>query len=411
MSFNKMPEQVKILPSIAMWGLIATIVGALSGTASAWFLLGLDFVTNTRLQYPWLLYLLPFAGIVVVGLYLKWGRDLEAGNNLLIDEIHDPKKTVPLRLAPLVLIGTWVTHLFGGSAGREGTAIQMGGALSDQLTKIFRLDPERRKVLLMSGLSAGFASVFGTPLAGAVFGLEVLAIGRLRYNAIFPCFIAAVIADRVCLAWGVHHTPYQILSIPPLGLFNISLAVLAGACFGLCAFAFSWGSHRTTRLLKEWIQNPLYRVMAGGFAVIILATIFQTDRYLGLGIPVIVESFQGSVHSYDFLLKMIFTIITLSAGFKGGEVTPLFFIGATLGNALAWILPLPGSLLAGMGFVAVFAGAANTPLACTLMALELFGSTSGVYAALACVASYIFSGHAGIYHAQRIEVAKHDKKN
>lgn len=394
-----------------MWGLISCIVGALAGTAAGLFLLGLDFVTNTRLQNPWLLYLLPVAGILIVGLYLQFGRDLEKGNNLLIDEIHDPKQTIPLRLAPLVLVGTWLTHLFGGSAGREGTAIQMGGALADQLTKIFRLDPERRKILLMSGLSAGFAAVFGTPLAGAVFGMEVLAIGRIRYNALFPCFIAAVIADRVCLAWGVHHTPYTILNVPPLGLFNISLAVLAGACFGFCAFAFSWSSHRTTKLFQTWIQNPLWRVAAGGVIIVILASVLQTDRYLGLGIPAIVESFQVSVPSYDFLMKMLFTIITLSTGFKGGEVTPLFFIGATLGNALAWILPLPSSLLAGMGFVAVFAGAANVPLACTLMALELFGPTSGVYTALACVASYIFSGHAGIYHAQRIEVAKHGQKN
>jgi H+/Cl- antiporter ClcA len=220
-----------------------------------------------------------------------------------------------------------------------------------------------------------------------------------------------VIADRVCLAWGVHHQAYSIPSIPELGLFQIGLALLAGACFGLCAYLFSWSSHRSKKYFKTAIPNVELRAFIGGVVIVALVAILQTDRYLGLGIPAIVESFEKSVPSYDFLLKMAFTIITLSSGFKGGEVTPLFFIGATLGNALAWVLPLPSALLAGMGFVAVFAGAANTPLACTLMAFEIFGPQASVYTALACVASYVFSGHAGIYQAQRVEVEKHARKN
>ncbi|QDK38032.1 voltage-gated chloride channel protein [Bdellovibrio sp. NC01] len=410
-SFQKSLEQVRIFPEFLKWLFIASIVGILAGSASAGFLYALDFITQFRLSHSWLIYLLPVGGLIIAYVYHLFGKKVEAGNNLLIDEIHNPQAVVPLRMAPLVLFGTLATHLFGGSAGREGTAVQMGGSLADQLTKIFKLNSEDRKLLLMAGIAGGFASVFGTPLAGAIFGLEVLAIGRMRTSGILPCFIAAVVADQVCLVWGIHHTHYAISEVPALSFFNISWALIAGAIFGLCAFLFSWSMHRSTKAFKNFISYTPLRAFVGGILVLVLVAICQTDRYLGLGIPVLVESFQHSVPSYDFILKLIFTVVTLSAGFKGGEVTPLFFIGATLGNALAWMIPLPVSLLAGMGFVAVFAGAANTPLACTLMALELFGSEAAVYTALACVMSYLFSGHSGIYHSQKIEVRKYAEKN
>jgi H+/Cl- antiporter ClcA len=406
MNLRSLFVNVALLANALKWTLLLIVVAVLAGSASALFLLGLDWATSTREANRWLLWGLPFAGFAVGWIYLKLGRQVEAGNNLLIDEIHDPKKVVPLRMAPLVLVGTVVSHLFGASVGREGTAVQMGGALADQLTPLFKLKHEDRRVLLMAGISAGFASVFGTPLAGAVFALEVLASGRMRYQALLPCVIAAVLADQVGLWWGVQHTVYVMGSVPQITPWLLLAMVLAGVAFGWVGRTFAVCTHALSTWMKQRVAYAPLRPMLGGAAVAGAVLIFGADRYMGLGIPVMQEAFTQPLPATDFLGKMAFTIASLGAGFKGGEVTPLFFIGATLGNALAPLLNAPFALLAAVGFVAVFAGAANVPLASTLMAMELFGVDVGVFAALACATSYMCSGQTGIYRSQQAGHAK-----
>jgi H+/Cl- antiporter ClcA len=395
-------EQLRLIPCLLKWAAISAVVGAMAGTASAVLLASLEWATATREAHRWIIALLPVAGLLVGLLYKYLGASVEAGNNLLLDEIHNPRAVIPFRMTPLVLLGTFMSHLFGGSAGREGTALQTGASLADQLTRPLRLGDQDRRILLMAGISGGFASVFGTPLAGAVFGLEVLSIGRLRYDAILPCLLSAVIADRVTILWGIHHTLYRIPFVPKTDVVGVIVAILAGIAFGITGMLFAAATHSISRYGRKLIHYAPLRPLLGG--IIVSAAVFAigTTRYIGLGIPTIVAAFAGPIPPWDFAAKFAFTVVTLGLGFKGGEVTPLFFIGATLGNALGYFLPLPTPLLAGMGFVAVFAGAANTPIASTLMAMELFGSEAGVYAGIACVVSYVFSGHAGIYRAQRI---------
>ncbi|HEY1057488.1 MAG TPA: voltage-gated chloride channel family protein [Limnobacter sp.] len=397
----RLSDRLERTANTARWIALASLVAVLAGSASAWFLIALDWVGQTRTTHPQLVLGLPLAGLVVGWVYLRFGQQVEAGNNLLIDEIHDPKKTIPLRMAPLVLGGTLISHLFGASVGREGTAVQMGGALADQLTHLFRLKPEDRRILLMSGVSAGFASVFGTPVAGAIWGLEVLTTGKLKYDALLPCTVAAVVAHEVCLLWGVEHTHYVVASIPAISLWGLCAVALAGAAFGLGGKLFAETTHALAGFMKQRIAYAPLRPFLGGCLLAALFWSFPLDRYQGLGIPVILESFEHPLAITDFIGKLSLTVLSLGSGFKGGEVTPLFFLGATLGNALAPLLHMPFALMAGVGFVALFAGASNTPIACTIMAMELFGSGMGVYAGLACVMSYLFSGHSSIYKAQR----------
>lgn len=388
---------------IVQWLSVGALVGVLCGAASALFLEALERATAYRSAHEVIVYALPLAGVVVGLIYERLGSKIAGGNNLIIDTIHDDGPRLPLRMAPMVLVGTVLTHLFGGSAGREGTAVQMGASLADDVLHRLRLTGPLRRQLLAAGVAGGFGSVFGTPIAGTLFGLEFVVLGRIEYSALLPALTAAVIGDMTTRALGITHSVYPAPAVLPLSplvlgkwlIFALGLTLATRAFVELTHFLKQQGALRIPRL-------PL-RMFVGGLVVVALWRLVGTSDYLGLGLPVILRAFHDpSLPASAFALKILFTAVTLGAGFLGGEVTPLFFVGACLGNVLARLLGLPLSLGAGVGLAAVFGAAANTPLALSVMAVELLGGALFPHAAIVCVLCYLLSGQRGIYSAQRV---------
>lgn len=416
-------EHFFIVSYLLKWTALVLPVSVAVGSLVALFLWLLEKAIDVRFAYPWLLFLLPLAGVLIYFLYKVSGKNAEGGNNLIMDEIHEPGGGVPFRMAPLVLLTTVITHLFGGSAGREGTAVQIGGSIAQFFAKKLKLSKEDIRTLLMTGIAAGFGAVFGTPITGAIFALEVLALGRIKHDALMPCFIASVLADIVCAAWGIHHTRYHIdftgtgtvfLRFFHFNFFLLITVIIAGVTFGLAGYLFAEISHTIKNYCNRWIRIKWLIPAIGGIVIIAFTYILGTQDYLSLGVTSpdpkavsIVSCFrEGGATYFSWLWKLLFTAVTLGTGFKGGEVTPLFFIGAALGNTIATLSGAPVDLMAALGFIAVFSGATNTPIACTFMGIELFGADNVLYYAVACFTAYYFSGHSGIYHAQRIGVSK-----
>lgn len=416
-------EQFAIASHLIKWTLLVIPVSFIVGSLVALFLWLLDQVTIARWQHEWLLFLLPIAGVLIYYLYKYLGKNADGGNNLIMNEIHEPGGGVPARMTPLVLSTTIITHLFGGSAGREGTAVQMGGSMAGLISRWLKLSKQDTQILLMTGIAAGFGAVFGTPVTGAIFALEVLAVGKINYKALLPCLMASVFADFSCAAYGIYHTSYHIAfeNITTSSIhflhFNYNLlwkVIIAGVCFGLTGYFFSEMSHTIKNYSNRFLQIKWLIPIIGGCIIIGLTFALGSKDYLGLGVTnpnpnavTIISSFrEGGADYLSWFWKILFTAFTLSMGFKGGEVTPLFFIGATLGNTIAVLTGAPVDLMAGLGFIAVFAGATNTPIACTIMGVELFGGEYVLYYAIACFTAYYFSGHTGIYHAQRLGIPK-----
>lgn len=413
---------------------LASIIGAVIGSAVAMFLWLLDAATHLHWRYPSLLFLLPIAGLLSAWLYRTCGGNAEGGFHLIIEQIHEPGGGVPARMAPLVLIGTLLTHVCGGSAGREGTAVQIGGSLASMVGRWRKHSSDSTRILLSTGIAAGFGAVFGTPVAGAVFALEVPTIGRLSLQPLIPCLLAAVTSDHVALAWGAKHTPYSIISTfdavavlnsGPLALpLRLIVLACAGLLFGLTGRLFAELVHKVSRGLRSCITRPWLRPVVGGIVVIALSALTGTRDFLGLGVSAsphspdavtILSCFHvGGAAWFSWWWKALFTAVTVGSGFKGGEVTPLFFIGAALGHSLARLSGLPIDEMAGLGFVAVFAGATNTPIASCIMGIELFAPhspnlmQSGFSADLAivCGCAWLFSGQNGIYKSQRVGAVK-----
>ncbi|MDP9150875.1 MAG: chloride channel protein [Myxococcota bacterium] len=397
--------------AVLQWTGLGAAVGVACGVSSAIFLLLLERATAIRQQHEAIVYALPLAGLLTGWVYERWGASIKGGNNLVIDTIHESSAQLPLRMAPMVLVGTLLTHLFGGSAGREGTAVQMGASLADGIAHRLRVGKETRRQLLAAGMAGGFGSVFGTPIAGMLFGLEVVSVGRIEYDALVPALIASLVGDFVCRHLGVVHTPYPAAASVALTPVVLGKLGLFGLAMALATIAFVEVTHLLKRFLEARVPRLPLRMFVGGVAVVVLWRVIGTSDYLGLGVPTILRAFDDpSLPAGAFAAKLVFTSVTLASGFFGGEVTPLFFVGATLGNTLARFLALPLALGAGVGLAAVFGAAANTPVALSIMAVELLGASALPHVAVVCVSAYVLSGHRGVYPAQRIRQRKHGGK-
>ncbi|MGX7395569.1 voltage-gated chloride channel family protein [Carnobacterium mobile] len=388
------------------WILITGVLSLLIGSVTAFFLTSLTWVSKQQSAYSWLFYLLPFGGALISFFYKKMGKNAIQGNNLVIEQANGADEHIPLRLVPLTLFGTLMTHLLGGSAGREGTAVQMGGSIAEHVGQLLHLNKASRKIVIICGISGGFSAVFGTPLAGTVFGLEVLALGLIRHEALLPSFFSAYFSNLVVKGYGVSHIKYTMALAPAESSSLFFKLLVAGALFGLTGLIFSRSIVVIKKWYTKWMPEPVIRTFIGGTVVVLLALIINNRSYLGLSLPLLDQAFSGEAHPFDFLGKLVFTVFTLGAGYQGGEVTPLFVIGATLGSSLASLLYLPVGFLAGLGFIGVFTGATNTPIACFIMGIELFGSENAIYLFLICVISYICSGNSGIYSAQKVGIKK-----
>jgi len=417
-------EHYSILKQLVRWTLLVIPVAMVIGSAVAFFLWALTTAIHFRFGHKWLLYLLPVAGVLIHFIYRWAGTLSEKGNNLIIEEIHETGGGIPKRMAPIILLTTIITHLFGGSAGREGTAVQIGGSIAAMFGRLFKLNGADMRMMLIAGIAAGFGAVFGTPLTGAIFAIEVLTIGRIKYDALLPALIASVTGYFIVAVWGIHHTayhidvlaktPYFLSDYLPVDILLLIKVIIASAIFGLSSYLFSGMVHEIKSIFLKLFKRKWMIPFLGGIIIICITLAIGKPDYLSLGVDAeypgavtIPSAFHaGGADTWSWLWKTIYTTITLGSGFKGGEVTPLFYIGATLGNTLSVLLNTSVSLFAALGFVAVFAGATNTPLACTFMGIELFGGEHALLFGIACFTAYFFSGHTGIYNSQRIDSPK-----
>lgn len=382
------------------WSLGAVAIGLVVGAAGTAFGLTLGWVTATRERLPWLLWLLPFAGLLIVFLYEKLLPG-DRGTNLVITTLHGEDE-LPPRMAPMIFVTTALTHLFGGSAGREGAALQLGGSIANWLGALVRLDERRRRILVLCGMSAGFSAVFGTPVASAIFAIEVASVGVMQYSALIPCAVSSLTASAVARRLGLLPESFKIGSAPDFGPVSaVKIFVVALLC-AAASELFCLLLHSGGRLYKRLLPNPYLRVFAGGALICLLTLAVQTRDYLGAGTPIIAEAIAGRALPWAFALKMLFTVVTLGAGYKGGELVPTLFVGATLGCTLGTLLHISPALCAAVGMVSLFCGVTNCPITALILGIELFGSTPAGYLLLAVAISYVFSGDNGLYEAQTL---------
>lgn len=388
------------------WVIFSLLSGCVIGTVGTVFYFAMSVVTLMRTKNPWLLFLLPVGGLIIVGCYRLLHDDKDTGTNLVLSAIHSGDE-LPLRMAPLIFLSTLITHLFGGSAGREGAALQLGGSIGNGIGKLFRFDEKDKHIMIMCGMSAAFSALFGTPMAAAIFSMEVVSVGIMHYSALVPCVIASLLAHAIAVSFGVSPEAFPLKKLPAFTFRSAALVCALAVLCALLSICFCVILHQTEHLYRKLIKNQYLRAFAGGCVVIVLTLLVGSQTYNGAGMSVIEHCMEGNVRPEAFFLKMLFTAATLGAGFKGGEIVPSFFTGAAFGCLFGNLTGFSPALCTAVGMISVFCGVTNCPITALLISFELFGFEGMPYFLLTAAFSYMLSGYYGLYHSQKIIYSKY----
>lgn len=396
---------------LGKWVVLGSIIGIVVGSTTTFLLETNDYLGNVREKNVWLIGLLPLGGIILGYIYMNYGKvflnntlnDTAELNNLVIDTVHGKKK-VPIRMGPIVYFGTFLTVFLGGSTGREGAAVQMGASIAEAVNRFFKINTLDTKILIMCGISAGFGAAFGAPITGTVFGMEMAALGKIKFEALVPCLVSSFVGHFMTTAvLGHKHEEFIIQNVPELSFITFTKVILVSIIFSLLSVLYCQLRHSIQNFSEQLFnKNHMKRAFVGGIIIVALTLIIGSQDYNGRGLQMLEQSFKEAVPPFAFLSKLVFTAVTLGTGFVGGEAIPLFFMGATLGNTLHSFINLPISFLAALGLIATFSSGTNTPIAAFLLAMEMFNGKGLEYFFVACLVSYIFSGHHGLWPSQQI---------
>ena len=402
---EKLHHPEKYVKTFLKWGVLGMLMGFVGGAVGSGFHYVLHFVTHLRGEHMWLVWLLPLGGLLTVGLYRVLRLRDNRGTNEIIDAILNNEPVKPM-VAPAIFLTTNITHMLGGSAGREGAALQLGGSVGSWAAKALKLDENDRTVLIMSGMSAVFAGLFGTPLTACIFVLEFVAVGRIFTPALVPCYLAALVASLGAQTLGIYPETHLITTSVAFNISGTFRYMLLAVLVSLLGIAMCWIFHKAEHLASHHIPNTWLRITLGGALVAGLTALVGDQRYNGAGMDMALAAVGGQADWYDFLMKMLFTALTLAAGFKGGEIVPTFCIGATFGCILGGLLGLDPGISAAMGLVGLFCCATNSPLAAIVLSIEMFGGANMYLFGMVCVICFLLSGNGGLYGSQ---VIKYDK--
>lgn len=402
---HKVDHNGRRLGTVLKWIVFSVVSGVVIGLVGTAFYFAMNWVTSTRIAHPKIIYLLPFGGMAIVGLYKLLHDEKDTGTNLVLSAIS-AGESVPLRMAPLIFATTLLTHLFGGSAGREGAALQLGGSLGNTLGRLFRFDEKDQHVMIMCGMSAAFSALFGTPMAAAIFSMEVVTVGIMHYSALVPCVVSSLVAHEIAVVFGATAEMFNIGEIPAFTLQSAVILTFLSAMCAIVSILFCIMLHRSEWLYRKLFKNAYLRAAAGGVVIIILTMLVGSQTYNGTGVSVIASCMEGNVRPEAFFMKMLFTALTLGAGYKGGEIVPSFFIGASFGCLFGNIIGFSPAMCAAVGMTSVFCGVTNCPITSLLISFELFGYDGMPYFLLAVAFSYMLSGYTGLYRSQKIVYSK-----